>query len=514
MTHSTLALTLNNDLSAISRSAEAIEDHGRARGWPTQWIANVNLSIDELVSNLISYGYRNDEKHEILVTLTENDEALVVVLEDDGVAFDPFTDAPEPDLESGVGERELTGLGVHFVKSFIDDTAYERRDGRNRNTLILRRPGSPPPSQSTRRAPGTEESAEMEALARMTERDMGVAALDPLGLDDVFRALVGEGTPNVGEAERRFRVAAQHTLEQHWSREQAMAALRDLGMMAATFEQRYAIHPCESDTVAAAMVRLGELAEEVPRETVYAHGPRNPAGSRMRTNTTRPEERILYLSISKAARCLPECIRSLHKATSAQVSDVAEHLMQATMALESFVSALVRVKRTMPPAVFSVEIQPFFPEREVAGKRYDGPNGAQLGLTIVDRMLFGAEVTTTRGYETFYLEMIPYLPHELRGVAQRQRDRTSLLDMARDEGRFDHASIVCLRELFQVLYKFRVPHLRLAQESFLSRPEGATGSGGYDPGFLEMLANCTRKAVDELSRSPTPRHDVALRPTR
>ena len=505
MTHSTLALTLKNDLSAITRSAEVIEDHGRARGWPTQWTANVNLSIDELISNLISYGYRNDEEHEILVTLTENDEALVVALEDDGVAFDPFTDAPEPDLESGVMERELTGLGVHFVRSFVDDAAYERRDGRNRSTLILRRPGPTPTTQSTRFAPRTEESAEMVALARMGERDIGVAALDPLGLDDVFKALVGEGTPNVGEAERRFREAAQRALERIWSREQAMAALRDLGMMAAILEQRYAIHPCEADTVATAMVSLGEIAEEVPRETTYSHGPRNPAGSRMRTCTTLPEERIFFLSVSKAARCLPECIRNLHKATTAEVSDIAEHLMQATMAMESFVSALVRVKRTVPPDVFSTEIVPYFEVREVAGKRYGGPTGAQLGLTIVDRMLFGADVTTIREYETFSEEMNPYLPRELRRIAQLQHDRVSLLDMARDEGRFDHAGVVCLRELFQVLYKFRVPHLRLAQESFLSRPEGARGSGGYHPSFLEMLANCTRKAIDELSSLSGPR---------
>ena len=133
-----LTLTLKNDLAELTRVAEAIETHGESRGWPIKWIMNATLSLDELITNIVSYGYRDREEHEILVTLTEEDGALVVVLEDDGIAFDPFSAAPEPDLEAGVEERRIGGLGVYFVKSLMDEVAYERRDGRNRITLIQR----------------------------------------------------------------------------------------------------------------------------------------------------------------------------------------------------------------------------------------------------------------------------------------------------------------------------------------------------------------------------------------
>ena len=133
-----LTLTLKNDLAELTRVAEAIETHGESRGWPMKWIMNATLSLDELITNIVSYGYRDREEHEILVTLTEEDGALVVVLEDDGIAFDPFSAAPEPDLEAGVEERRIGGLGVYFVKSLMDEVAYERRDGRNRITLIQR----------------------------------------------------------------------------------------------------------------------------------------------------------------------------------------------------------------------------------------------------------------------------------------------------------------------------------------------------------------------------------------
>ena len=498
-TGASLTLTLVNDLTAITRGVEAIEAHGMSRGWPAKWILHASLSLDELVSNVISHGYRDSDEHEIVVNVTEEDAALVVVLEDEAVAFDPFTDAPEADLDSALGDRDPRGLGVHLVKSFTDEAAYERRDGRNRTTLVLRHP-EPMPVAASRRATAVDpEPAEMEELSRMTERDLRVAALDPLGLDDLFTSLVQGGAPDPGEAARRFRDVAGQALRRHWTREEALAGLRDLGMIASILEQRYAMRPCETECVAQALTALGAAAQEVPRETFYSHGPRNPTGSRMRTFTTLPEERTFNLSVSKGARCLPECILCLHRATSAPARDVAEHLTQAAMALEFLVSALVRVRRTMPPALFSAEIAPFSPVREVAGQRYLGPSAAQMGVLILDRMLFGAEITARGDYEAYYTETSPYLPRELRAIARRQRDRPSLMDLARGEPSLERDAMVSLREVFQILYKFRVPHLRLARESFASRPEGTKGSGGYDPGFLEMLANFSRSSIDELN---------------
>ena len=136
-----LALTLKNDPSEIARSAEAIEAYGESHGWPMKWIMNLNLSLDEVITNIVSYGYRDGEEHEIHITLTEEEGSLTVVLEDDGIAFDPLSEVPDPDLDAGVEERRIGGLGVHFVKSLMDEVAYERRDGCNRLTLIQRSPG-------------------------------------------------------------------------------------------------------------------------------------------------------------------------------------------------------------------------------------------------------------------------------------------------------------------------------------------------------------------------------------
>ena len=133
-----LLLTLKNDLSELARIAEEIESHGESRGWPAKWILNLNLSLDELITNTVSYGYRDTGEHEIRITLADGDGSLEVVLEDDGIAYDPFVESPEPDLEADVEERPIGGLGVYFVKTLMAEVAYERVGDRNRITLILR----------------------------------------------------------------------------------------------------------------------------------------------------------------------------------------------------------------------------------------------------------------------------------------------------------------------------------------------------------------------------------------
>jgi anti-sigma regulatory factor (Ser/Thr protein kinase) len=57
-----------------------------------------------------------------------------VEVEDDGVAFDPLA-APVPKLDGGVTTRPIGKLGIHIVRSLMNEVSYARVDGRNRLTL-------------------------------------------------------------------------------------------------------------------------------------------------------------------------------------------------------------------------------------------------------------------------------------------------------------------------------------------------------------------------------------------
>lgn len=131
-----LALSVRNDLAEIPRVAEAVEQFLEAAGTDGLVVFKINLCLDELLTNVIKYGFADDAEHVIDLRLAVADGVLDIELEDDASAFNPL-DRPPPDLESGVEVREVGGLGIHFVREIMDRVAY-RRAG-ERNLLTMRR---------------------------------------------------------------------------------------------------------------------------------------------------------------------------------------------------------------------------------------------------------------------------------------------------------------------------------------------------------------------------------------
>ena len=95
----------------------------------------MNVSLDEIVNNIISYGYGDAGHHEIVVRVALRHGNVEAIVEDDGRPFDPLA-APAPDLTSK--ERDPGGVGLHFVRNLMDEMTYTRSDGINRLRLVKR----------------------------------------------------------------------------------------------------------------------------------------------------------------------------------------------------------------------------------------------------------------------------------------------------------------------------------------------------------------------------------------
>ena len=97
----------------------------------------VRLCLEELIVNVITHGLGNDPGHVIRVRLTISGPWLEVRLKDDAPAFDPFIEAPSPELTLGVEDRSVGGLGIHFVRRTMDDYRWHYIDGGN--LIVLRK---------------------------------------------------------------------------------------------------------------------------------------------------------------------------------------------------------------------------------------------------------------------------------------------------------------------------------------------------------------------------------------
>ena len=129
-----LRVSLSPRLSAVRSLAQMVEEFGDANRLPDQQIYMINLALDELITNTVSYGLRGVARPKIEITLQVSDTMLVLSMVDNGRKFDP-TESTHPDLSSSVEERPVGGLGLHLIKTFADRVKYEYAEGRNRLTL-------------------------------------------------------------------------------------------------------------------------------------------------------------------------------------------------------------------------------------------------------------------------------------------------------------------------------------------------------------------------------------------
>ncbi len=135
-----LALTLETRPEELERLTAAVETLAEQDEWPAALTFKVNLVLEELVLNVINYAY-DESGHHLDVQLTCNEEDLVIEITDEGKAFDPLHDAPDPDMESPMEERRIGGLGVYLVRTMTSEMQYRREDGKNRVKVAVPRDG-------------------------------------------------------------------------------------------------------------------------------------------------------------------------------------------------------------------------------------------------------------------------------------------------------------------------------------------------------------------------------------
>lgn len=96
---------------------------------------HVELVAEELLVNVFMYAYEDDTQGEAEVGCREvfldDEEYFCFWVCDNGRPFNPFVEAPEPDLTSDAENRPIGGLGIHLIKSLTKHYSYSYTDKRN-----------------------------------------------------------------------------------------------------------------------------------------------------------------------------------------------------------------------------------------------------------------------------------------------------------------------------------------------------------------------------------------------
>ena len=127
-------LILQNEVAEISKLAIFIEELGEEFGLSPELVFNLNLVLEEAVSNVILYAYPKEEHQIISLIARKKDNQLIFILTDSGKEFDP-TQAPDADITLSAEDRPIGGLGIFLIRQIMNTVEYQRIEGKNVLTL-------------------------------------------------------------------------------------------------------------------------------------------------------------------------------------------------------------------------------------------------------------------------------------------------------------------------------------------------------------------------------------------
>lgn len=125
---------LKNDLSELEALSKHLNKFGRLTGLSEACITDVNICLDELFTNIVSYGFEDDLEHIIRFTMDLDSQVLTLSIEDEGIPFNPL-EKKAPEIPVDLIDVRIGGLGIHIVRKLMDDIRYKRKQGKNKLTL-------------------------------------------------------------------------------------------------------------------------------------------------------------------------------------------------------------------------------------------------------------------------------------------------------------------------------------------------------------------------------------------
>lgn len=125
---------IENQINELSSLAGKIEKIAEEWNLSPTLAMNLNLVIEEALSNIIFYAFNDKNKHEIKISVSADNKTLTIKITDDGIPFNPLKQKP-PDITLPAEERPVGGLGIFLMSQIMDEMHYNRNNNENILTL-------------------------------------------------------------------------------------------------------------------------------------------------------------------------------------------------------------------------------------------------------------------------------------------------------------------------------------------------------------------------------------------
>lgn len=118
-----LKINLTKNISDLTILVTKLEQFFQENNTPSISMP-MTLILEELYTNTITHGASDGRDVFIEINLGIDKDELIMTYKDNGIPFNVL-ELPEPDLNASIENREVGGLGVHYVKALTDSVEYE-----------------------------------------------------------------------------------------------------------------------------------------------------------------------------------------------------------------------------------------------------------------------------------------------------------------------------------------------------------------------------------------------------
>ena len=131
----TNTLHIKNELGELTLLSEFLEQNMQGKVSDETLQMQLQLVLEEVVVNVISYAYPGEKNKDIFVEVTCDAGHMTITVIDTGIPFNPLG-KKDPDLMLSAEERPIGGLGIYLVKQLMTKVHYTRLKGKNILTMV------------------------------------------------------------------------------------------------------------------------------------------------------------------------------------------------------------------------------------------------------------------------------------------------------------------------------------------------------------------------------------------
>jgi len=133
----TASIEVESRTERLIEVRDFVSERARAFGFADEDVSKIALAVDEACTNVIKHAYRFDPTKIIRVSVSGRNSEFQVVIEDNGVRFDPAVVQP-PDMKDYLTHYRRGGLGVYLMRSLMDRVEYSIAQGKANEVRLFK----------------------------------------------------------------------------------------------------------------------------------------------------------------------------------------------------------------------------------------------------------------------------------------------------------------------------------------------------------------------------------------